>query len=130
MDHLVQIGEQLDEMIAMSQDLLTMSEQAEPDLERLELGFQSRGKLLEGIQSCAKLIDWQSDLPKEEREQILKSFESLKKVDSSLRVRVASLLDHKKHALQQVQQNEKADKKYQKRQGLDNAMFIRNKLEG
>ncbi len=130
MNQLGQIGTQLDEMIAMSQDLLTMSEQAEPDLERLEMGFQSRGKLLEGIQSCAKLIDWQSDLPKEEREQILKSFENLKKVDSNLRVRVASLLDHKKHALQQVQQNEKADKKYQKRQGVGNAMFIRNKLEG
>ena len=130
MDQLVQIGAQLDEMIAMSQDLLAMSKQTDLDLGRLELGFQSRGKLLEAIQSGAKLINWQGDLPNEKREQVLKSFENLKEVDSNLRERLAYLLDHKKHALQQAQQNEKADKRYQKRQGADNAMFIRNKLEG
>ncbi|HKI44332.1 MAG TPA: hypothetical protein VKA08_03255 [Balneolales bacterium] len=130
MNQLRQIGTELDEMIAMSRDLLTISEQAEPDLERLETGFQSRGKLLEAIQSDTKLIDWQSDLPKEEREQIMKSFENLKKVDSNLRERVASLLNHKKCVLQQAQQNEQADKRYHKRQGVGNALFIRNKLEG
>lgn len=130
MDQLKQFGTQLDNMITMSQNLLALSDEAEPDLQRLEMGFQNRGKLLDEIQSGAQSINWKSEIPTKEREQILTSFENLKEIDSKLRGRMAFLLSQKKQVLQEAQRNEKADKRYQKKQRVDNAMFIRNKLEG
>jgi len=130
MNQLTEIGAKLDEVIALSQDLLVMSEQDEPDLDRLELGFQNRGELLSKIQSGSSLINWQNELPDKERDQVLKSFNALKEIDSKLRGHLSFLLDQKKQALQEVQRNEKADKRYQKKQRVDHAMFIRNKLEG
>lgn len=130
MDQLKQIGVQIEEAVTLSYDLLAMSEQGEPDLDRLEIGFQNRGKLLEEIRSGSSSIDWQDDFPAGKRERLLKSFEDLREVDTRLREHVTSLLDHKKSVLLKAQQNEKADKRYQKKQRVDNAMFIRNKLEG
>lgn len=130
MNQLTEIGAKLDEVIALSQDLLVMSEQDEPDLDRLELGFENRGELLNKIQSGSSLINWQNELPDKERDQVLKSFDALKEIDSKLRGHLSFLLDQKKQALEEAQRNEKADKRYQKKQRVDHAMFIRNKLEG
>ncbi len=130
MNQLTEIEDELNEVITLSRDLLVMSEQGETDLDRLELGFQSRGELLEQIQSRSSLINWKNNLPAKERDRVMKSFEALKEIDTKLRGHLSFLLDQKKVALQELQCNEKADRRYQKKQRVDHAMFIRNKLEG
>lgn len=129
-DRLRQFGVQLSEAITLSQDLLAISEQDKPNLDELERGFISRSVLIDKIYSDSRTIVLQSEFPETDRDHVLKSFKDLKEIDAKLRDRLSILLDQRKRLLQEVQRNEVADKRYHKKQRVDYALFIRNKLEG
>ncbi len=129
MEQAEQIEAPLSQAIAMSRELLAMSEKDEPDLEEMELGFQSRGKLIDKIQSALKSMNQADTLPGDRRDAVLQSLGELEEIDVRLRDHLSVLLDQKRVSLLRIRRDERAGKSYQRKR-VGHALFIRNKLEG